>query len=196
MPGPSPYLLAFGDSLTAGYGLAPSEAFPAQLETLLRIASPAAAVRNAGVSGDTTASALDRLPRLLSRLDQVPDLAIVELGANDVLRGIAPARSRDNLDAILREFGRCDIPVLLASMQAPLFLGRFAAEFNAIYGNLAASHGAALHPFFPPGIMGHPDHVLRDHIHPNACAIAAVARAMLPAVTAALHRPPGTRSAA
>ncbi|MDB5673356.1 MAG: hypothetical protein JWM65_338, partial [Sphingomonas bacterium] len=98
-PSGAPYILAFGDSLTSGHGLAAADSFPAQLEALLRATHPGARVDNAGVSGDTTASGLARLPRLLSRLDRRPDLAIVELGANDMLRFADPLHIRRNLDA-------------------------------------------------------------------------------------------------
>jgi acyl-CoA thioesterase-1 len=184
-----PFVLAFGDSLTAGYGLAASESFPAQLEQGLRACWPAAAVRNAGVSGDTTASALARLPRVLSSLTALPDLAIVELGANDLLRGIAPERTRTNLDAILSEFARCGIRVLLAAMELPSFLGGFSQACNAVYVDLAAKHRLPVQPFFPNGVLGHRDLVLRDRLHPNARAIELVTDAMLPAVIAALGVP-------
>nr|WP_299911455.1 arylesterase [Sphingomonas bacterium] len=181
-------MLAFGDSLTAGYGLAISESFPAQLQTGLRVNWPNAVVRNAGVSGDTTASAHSRLPRLLSSLTALPDLAIVELGANDLLRGISPERTRANLDTILSEFGRRGIRVLLAAMELPSFLGTFSHACNAIYPELAAKHGVPSHPFFPRGVLGHRELVLRDRLHPNARAIELVTEAMLPAVIAALPR--------
>lgn len=183
-----PFVLAFGDSLTAGYGLASSESFPAQLQAGLRARWPAAIVRNAGVSGDTTASALARLPRVLSSLTALPDLAIVELGANDMLRGIPPERTRPNLDTILAEVARCGIPVLLASMELPSFIGAIAHAYNSVYADLAAKHRVPLQPFFPRGVMGHPEMVLRDRLHPNARAIGQVAAAMLPAVVDALTR--------
>ena len=182
----APYVLAFGDSLTQGYGLGASESFAARLQALLREQAPHAIVQNAGVSGDTSAHGLSRLPRLLSGLTHKPDLAIVEFGANDLLRGIHPDRTRANLDAILREFARCGIPVLLAAMQAPLLLGELARAFNKIYDELGAAHAVPVHPFFPAGVMAHPELVLRDRIHPNARAIAMVAQAMLPVVRAAL----------
>jgi acyl-CoA thioesterase-1 len=181
-----PTVLAFGDSLTAGYGLARADSFPAQLETLLRGERPHARVLNAGVSGDTTASGRARLPGVLSRLEVRPDLAIVALGANDLLRGVAPARMRDNLDAILRMFTDCGIPVLLAGMQAPPFLGGFARAFDAVFPDLATAHGVPLYPFFLAGVVGDPSLVLVDGIHPNAKAIGIVARAILPHVSAAL----------
>ncbi|HEU0045960.1 arylesterase [Sphingomonas sp.] len=181
-----PYILALGDSLTAGYGLQPHESFPRQLEVLLRERHPQATVVNAGVSGDTSAGGLARLPRVLARLSAKPDLAIVELGANDLLRGIAPERMRDNLDAILRELGRCGIPVLLAGMWAPPFLGAFAERYNGVFPALAKAHGVPLYPFFLADVAGDPALTLRDRIHPNAEAIGIVARRILPHVERAL----------
>ncbi len=183
-----PFVLAFGDSLTAGYGLSASQAFPAQLEALLRQRHPGAVVRNAGVSGDTSRSGLARLPRLLSGLSQRPDLAIVELGANDMLRFVDPASTRQNLDAILDTFTVAGIPVLLAGMVAPLWLGTVALRFNAIYPELAAKHGAALYPFFLAGAIGAADLTLRDRMHPSAKAVGIVARNILPSVVGALSR--------
>lgn len=187
MPDQGPFVLAFGDSLTAGYGLAPGEEFPARLQALLRDAMPHATVQNAGVSGDTSSSALRRLPRLLSSLGCRPDLAIVELGANDLIRRNDPTITRENLDAILREFGRCSIPTLLASFEPPRFLGAWVAAYDGIYQQTAAKHGALVHPFFPPGILGDRAHVLRDRLHPNALAIDKVARAMAPVVAEAIR---------
>ncbi|PAX08672.1 arylesterase [Sphingomonas lenta] len=186
MSSPSPYLLAFGDSLTAGYGLAPEMAFPKQLERRLRERRPGASVQNAGVSGDTTASGRARLPRVLSSLRHCPDLAILELGANDFLRGFAPERTRDNLDWMLEEFGRARIPVLLAGMMAPPFLGGWAQRFNAIHPDLATKHRVPLYPFFLDGVVGDRGLTLADGIHPNARAIGIVADRILPHVEAAL----------
>ena len=183
-----PYILAFGDSLTAGYGLQPHQAFPRRLEALLRERHPSATVANAGVSGDTSAGGRARLPRVLARLSAKPDLAIVELGANDLLRGIAPERMRDNLDWITGELGRCGIPVLLAGMWAPPFLGAFAERYNRVFPDVAARHGAALYPHFLDGVMGDPALTLRDRVHPNARAIGMVAQRILPHVETALAR--------
>ena len=185
MPQPL-HLLAFGDSLTAGYGLSRPHSFPSQLEALLRERHPGATVHNAGVSGDTSAGGRARLPRLLSGLNRRPDLAIVELGANDLLRGIAPETMRANLDAILRELARCGIPALLAGMLAPPFLGAFAGRYNAVFPTLAAQHGVPLYPFFLDGVVGDPGLTLADGIHPNARAIGIVAARILPHVEAAL----------
>jgi acyl-CoA thioesterase-1 len=184
----SPYILAIGDSLTAGYGLPPSASFAAQLQGMMRRDHPDALVQNAGVSGDTTDGGLRRLPRLLASLTCKPNLAIVELGANDLLRHVPPERTRANLDQILDQLRQCGIPVLLATFEVPRFLATVAPGYDGMYAALAAKHGAAVAPFFPPGVLGHPDLVLPDGLHPNGRAIAQIAGAFLPAVTAALDR--------
>lgn len=181
-----PYILALGDSLTAGYGLPAGQSFAAQLEVALRRAHPNAAVFNAGVSGDTSAGGLARLPRVLARLSDRPDLAIVELGANDLLRGVAPERMAANLREILAELDRCGIPVLLAGMLAPPLLGAFARRYNAVFPAVAAAHGAALYPFFLDGVVGDPSLTLADGIHPNGRAVGIVTERILPHVEAAL----------
>jgi acyl-CoA thioesterase-1 len=191
----SPFILAFGDSLVAGYGLAAEDSFPAQLERRLRLDHPHAQVRNAGVSGNTTGDALRRLPAVLTSLTARPDLAIVQLGANDVLRGVPPDRMRANLDAILREFGRCGIPILLATLDPPAFLQARTGGYLGIHADVAARHGAAAAGFFPAGVLGRADMVLFDRVHPNARAITAVVAHMLPAITQALRRG-GTAAAA
>lgn len=182
----APFVLAFGDSLTAGYRLAPQQSFAARLESLLRQEAPGAVVQNAGVSGNTTADALSRLPRLLASLRRKPDLAIVEFGANDVMRGMASHRTRANLDGILDLLGQCAIPALLAEMTAPAFLGAAAIRHNELYASVAAKHGVPLTPFYPPNVLGHRELVLADGLHPNALGVDLIARAMLPAVQAAL----------
>ncbi|WP_254602565.1 arylesterase [Sphingomonas bacterium] len=182
----TPYVLAFGDSLTAGYGLATEQAFPVQLERRLRDRHPGAVVQNAGVSGDTSAGGLARLPRVLARLTAKPDLAIVELGANDLLRAVPPVAMERNLDAILAELARCGIPALVAGMLAPPFLGTFAWSYNAVFPAVAARAGAALYPFFLDGVVGDPTLTLADGMHPNARAIGIVADRIAPHVEAAL----------
>lgn len=177
-----PFILALGDSLTAGYGLPTAHGFPARLEALLQVEHPGTRVQNAGISGNTTADALRRLPRTLLGLSARPHLAIVELGGNDVLRGVPAAQTRANLDAILLEIGRCGIPVLLATFDVPAALRPYARDHDTLYADLAARHGVPTTPFFPPGVLGHPDHVLPDRLHPNARAIDRVAEAMLPVV--------------
>lgn len=183
----APLILAFGDSLIAGYGLAAQQAFPAQLQQRLRRGHPGAVVINAGVSGDTSADALRRLPRVLAGLSRRPDLAVVQIGPNDVLHGIAPARMRANLDALLTEFARCGIPVLLATVEPPAFLRARTTAYLGIHHDAAERHGARSCAFFPPDVLGHPDMVLADRVHPNALAITLVADAMAPVVEQALR---------
>jgi acyl-CoA thioesterase-1 len=189
----APYVLAFGDSLTAGYGLPAAASFAARLQSALRERFAGAVVHNAGVSGDTTAGGLKRLAPVLTRLTRKPDLVIVELGVNDLLRGFPPERTRANLDAILGELARCGLPTLLATFEAPPFLAALRTQYRAMYVELAAKHGIATAPFFPRGVLGHPDLVLADRLHPNARAIAMVVDALLPVVCAAL---PHSRSEA
>jgi len=181
------HVLAFGDSLTAGYGLRSNESFAAQLQDLLCETGPGTVVHNAGLSGDTTGGGRARLPRVLMRLTRKPDLAIVELGANDLLRVVDPERMRENLDAMLEMFRDARIPVLLAGMVAPPFLGGFAMRYNAIFPELAAKYAVPLYPFFLDGVMGDPSLTLADRIHPNARAIGIIARRILPHVRAALE---------
>lgn len=182
----APLILAFGDSLTAGYGLRRDEAFPHQLERHLQTRFPGARVHNAGVSGDTTSGGRARLSRVLTGLPRTPDLAIVELGATDFIRGVDPARTGDHLDAILATLRDCRIPALLAGMQAPLMLGERARRFNALYPILAARHEVAFDPFFLSGVAGRQGYVLADGFHPNGRGIAHVAMRILPLVEAAL----------
>jgi len=177
-----PLILAIGDSLVAGYGLATADSFPAQLERRLRTVHPAAGVVNAGRSGDTTADVLQRLPSVMSRLPSRPDLAIVQVGPNDVLRQVPPVATRASLDAILIELGRCGIPVLLSTVAPPPILHDRARPYLGLHEDLAARHGATSCAFFPAGILGRADMVLADRIHPNAAAIGLVADAMLPVV--------------
>lgn len=179
----APLILALGDSLVAGYGLATADGFAARLEQRLRAAGTAARVANAGVSGDNSADVARRLPRVLSCLDTRPALAIVQVGPNDVLRGVPPARTRSSLDGIVAELGRCGIAVLLTIVAPPAFLRPRAGAYLGIHDEVAARHGATLWPFFPAGVLGHADMVLADRVHPNAAAIATVVEAMLPVVT-------------
>lgn len=182
----APLVLAFGDSLTAGYGLARHESFASRLEALLRARHPGAVVHNAGVSGDTTTGGRARLSRVLAAQPRRPDLAILQLGANDAMRGHPPVRTRDNLAAMLVELGRCGVPVVLAGMVAPPWLGPSARAFNAIYADLAREHAVTLYPFFLDGVALRPGLVLADGFHPNARAIEIVATRILPTVERAL----------
>ena len=181
-----PMILAFGDSLVAGFGLSAADGFTGQLQCRLRVTHPQTEVINAGVSGDTTSDALRRLARLLSGLRGRPDLAIVQVGPNDVWRGIPPVQTRANLDGLMTEFGRCGIPVLMTVVTPPAFLLPRAADYVGIHAAVAARHGVAVCDFFPAGVLGRPDMVLLDRVHPNARAIAAVVDHVLPTVERAL----------
>jgi len=173
-------LLVFGDSLTAGYGLPAEEAFPVRLEAALRAKGYDVRVKNAGISGDTTAGGRARLAWSLA---EKPDAVIVELGGNDGLRGIDPAQTRGNLDAMLAELTRRGIPTLLAGMYAPPNLGpRYGRAFNAIFPDLAKKHGVLLYPFFLDGVAAEKALNQPDGIHPNAQGVAVIVERILPAV--------------
>jgi acyl-CoA thioesterase-1 len=180
-------VLAFGDSLTAGYGLRPAEAFPAQLERALRREGLAVRVHNAGVSGDTSAAGRARLGWVLNGLKAKPDLVILELGANDMLRGLKPAETRANLEAMLVELKRRRVPVLLAGMLASPNMGPdFRRDFDRIFPDLARRHGARLYPFFMKGVAGQRPLLLADGMHPNARGVSVIVRGIAPQVKVAL----------
>jgi len=181
-------VLAFGDSLYAGYGLRQDESFPHDLEQALAAQGIAARVHNAGVSGDTTAAGLQRLTFTLDGLPRKPDLAIVGLGANDMLRGLDPQVARDNLSAILSELRRRGIPVMLTGMVAAPNMGRdYGARFDAIYPDLAKQYDAALYPFFLADVIGSPALMLPDRIHPNAAGVDAIVARVAPLVAKQLR---------
>ena len=186
---PAKLILAFGDSLTAGYQLRPGEGFAPQLETVLRAKGHAITVHNAGVSGDTTTQGRARLNWVLTGLKTKPDLVILELGANDMLRGEPVATARANLDAMLAVFAHRGIPVIFAGMYASPNLGRvYAAEFNAMYPALAKAHHVPLYPFFMAGVAGVPGMQLSDGLHPTVAGVRVIARQIAPVVEAALAR--------
>ncbi len=179
-------ILALGDSLTAGYGLPAEAAFPARLEKALRAEGRDVRLINAGISGDTTAGGLARLDRALA---ERPDLAIVELGANDGLRGLDPQAMRANLDAILKRLGAGRVGVLLAGMLAPANYGRaYEAEFKAVFLSLAAEHGVVFYPFFLDGVAGNPGLCLPDGLHPNPGGVDVIVQRILPSVRTLLDR--------
>ena len=181
------HILAFGDSLTAGYGLPREQGFAPQLEDTLRRNGVRAHVINAGVSGNTAANGRSRMKWTLDGLKVKPDLAIIALGANDMLRGYSPAQTREDLDAILAEFKRRDIPVLLAGMIAPANLGqRYMAEYNMIFPDLARKYDAPLYPFFLAGVAGNPALNLPDRVHPNFQGIKRMVSGIAPTVMKAL----------
>lgn len=173
-------LLAFGDSLTAGYDLPGPAAFPAQLEKALRAKGLDVQVINAGVSGDTTAGALGRVDWALA---DKPSHAIVALGANDMLRGLSPEQARDNLDAIIAKLKQGGVKVMLAGMLAAPNLGAdYGRRFNAIYPDLAKKHDVPLYPFFLDGVAAEPKLNLGDGMHPNAAGIGVIVERMTPQI--------------
>lgn len=184
----TPLIWAFGDSLTAGYGLPPAQGFPAQLQAELRRQGVAATVRNGGVAGDTAAQGRARLRWGLRGLKARPDLVIVELGANDMLRGLPAAAARAQLDQILTELRARDIPVLLAGMRAAPNMGAdYARAFEGMYPALAAKHRVALYPFFLDGVAGRRGLFQSDGLHPNAQGVAIIVHRIAPAVRRALR---------
>ena len=180
-------ILALGDSLTAGYGLPnASDAFPAQLERALKAKGRAVKVLPGGISGDTTTGGLNRIDWALAAK---PDAVIVELGANDALRGIDPKLTGDNLRAIVRRIQRDGIPVLIAGMMAPPNLGKeYGDRFNAIYPAAAKESGALLYPFFLEGVAANPKLNQEDQMHPTAAGIAIIVEHILPSVEKLLDR--------
>jgi len=177
-------LAVLGDSLTAGFGLAASDAFPAKLQKALRDKGIAVDILNAGVSGDTTSGGLARLDW---SIPPGTEAVIVELGANDALRGVDPAVTRNALDAILTRFKARNIAVLLCGMYAPPNYGAdYAAKFNRIYPDLAKAHGVALYPFFLDGVATVASLTQSDGLHPTAAGVDVVVHRILPTVEAFL----------
>ncbi|MFC5586782.1 arylesterase [Nitratireductor kimnyeongensis] len=173
-------IVGFGDSLMAGYNLGPDEGFPEQLEDALRAEGYDVAIANAGVSGDTSSGGLSRLEW---SVPETADIVLVELGANDMLRGIPPASTEQNLDrmiAMLKERGQ---HVILAGMLAAPNLGEdYAAAFNPIFPALAEKHEIPLIPFFLDVVAAEPALLLEDGMHPNAAGVARMVERILPIV--------------
>ena len=180
-------VIAFGDSLFAGYQLAQQEGLAPALERALERKGVAAKVVNAGVSGDTSAAGLQRLAFTLDGQPRKPALVIVGLGGNDMLRGLAPNETRANLDSILAELKRRGIPAMLSGMVAAPNLGAdYAREFNAIYPDLAKKYDVPLYPFTLSGVVGGRETMLRDGIHPSAKGVDIMAERMTPVTIVAL----------
>ena len=177
-------IVGFGDSLMAGFNLGPGEGFTDRLQAALRARGHDVSVANAGVSGDTSSGGLARLDW------SVPNgtrLVILELGANDMLRGVSPTIPEKNLDEMLAKLKARKIAVLLAGMRAAPNLGAdYQHAFDAIYPKLAAKYGVPLYPFFLDGIVGDPKYNLSDRMHPNPEGVRIMVSRILPAVQAFL----------
>ena len=177
-------IVAFGDSLTSGYGLPNDQAFPSQLESALRERGHKVRVVNAGVSGDTTQAALRRLDWAL---DGDTDAVIVELGGNDALQGLPPDATKAALAEILEKLQEKNLPVLLAGMEAPRNLGKeYVTAFGAIYPTLAERYNVYLYPFFLEGAALNADLMQKDGIHPNGKGVTVIVDKILPQVEALL----------
>ncbi len=169
-------VVMLGDSLTAGYGLDEGQALPAKLEECLRGRGYNIEIRNAGISGDTTAGGRERIEWSVG--DDV-DAVFVALGGNDTLRGIPPAETKKNLDAIITQLKKLDVQILLAGMLAlPNYGPEYAAEFNAIYPTVAQRHDVSLYPFLLDGVAGNPAFNQDDGIHPNEAGVAVIVENM------------------
>ena len=181
-----PVLMVLGDSLVAGHGLPQGEAFPEILGQMLRNDGFDVSVINAGVSGDTTAGGLARLDWSLA---DNPDAVIIVLGGNDLLRGLDPSASFENLDKIIKRLKARNIAVLLAGMQAPRNFGAdYADEFDAVYPRLVSRHDVLFYPFFLDGVALQPMMNLADGMHPNQAGISHIATKILPQVKRLLSK--------
>lgn len=172
------HILAFGDSLTAGLGLDPAQAFPARLEAALKARGHDIVIANAGVSGDTSSAGAERLDwSLVPEIDGV----IVELGANDALRGIDPEATEKALDGILAELKKRQLPVLFVGMLAPRNLGSdYGTKFDAIFPRLAQKYGVLFYPFFLDGVAAEPGFNQPDGLHPNSKGVDMIVSRILP----------------
>jgi acyl-CoA thioesterase-1 len=179
-------IVALGDSLTAGHGLPAKDAFPTKLDQALKAKGAAATIVNAGLSGDTARGGLDRLAW---SVPEGSDAVIVELGANDMLRGIDPKLTKAALDRILDRLAQRHIPVLLAGMKAAPNMGvDFAKEFDAIYPALASTHSVVFYPFFLDGVAGDPKLNQGDGMHPTATGVDVIVKRILPKVETLIAR--------
>ncbi|RXZ65630.1 arylesterase [Pelagerythrobacter rhizovicinus] len=195
--GPERHILAFGDSLFAGYNLAKEESYPARLEAALRAQGIDAQVANAGVSGDTTAAGLQRLAFTLDSQEETPDLVILELGGNDLLRGLSPEETKANLASMLDILEQREIPALLMGMRAPPNYGpEFQQAFDALYPALAEEYGVALVPFFLEEVYDQPRLIQPDRIHPTAEGIETLVGATVDVVAEALPEEVGNEDTA
>jgi acyl-CoA thioesterase-1 len=179
-------IVVLGDSLSAGFGLAATDALPAKLERALTAKGLSVAIENAGVSGDTAAGGLARLDW---SVPDGTDAVILELGANDALRGADPKATRASLQAIIRKLKERRVAVLLAGMYAPRNFGPdYANAFDPIYPELAAQHGLILYPFILDGVAGDKALNQADGIHPTAAGVDIMVRGLLPKVEELIAR--------
>jgi acyl-CoA thioesterase-1 len=180
-------ILAFGDSLTAGYGLPEGDGFVPQLQMALQKMGREVSVINGGLSGDTTAGGLSRLDWMLA---DKPDMVILELGANDMLRGLPPVEARANLDAIVQRIRQSGAKLLLVGMLAARNMGEeYRQQFDAIYPDLAKQYDVPLYPFFLEGVAARPELNQSDGLHPTKEGVAVIVANILPAVTRLLDTP-------
>ena len=182
-------ILAFGDSLFAGYGLKDPgrDSYPSKLEAALRGRGVNARISNAGFSGDTSAAGLQRLGFVLDAEEEAPDLFILELGANDLLRGLSPEETRENLSAILEELKRREVPVLIMGMRAPPNLGpEYQSAFDGLFGELAQEYDTALIPFWLEAIYQDPQLFQDDRKHPTIEGVEELVGATVGPVSAAI----------
>ncbi|WP_077146855.1 arylesterase [Sphingopyxis sp. KK2] len=187
IPADAPLVIAFGDSLYAGYQLGPKEGLAPQLQAALAADGVVARVQNAGVSGDTTQAGRQRLNFVLDNAKVKPALVLLGLGGNDMLRGIHPAQTRANLDAMLAELQKRDIPVVLTGMMASPNMGSdYATAFNPIYPELAAKYDASLYPFILDNVVTNKALMLGDNVHPNAKGVGVIVEGLAPLVEDAL----------
>lgn len=176
-------VLAYGDSLTAGYQLPPGQGFAPQLEKALKAKGRDVTVIGAGVSGDTSTQGRARLNWVLAGMKQKPDLVVLELGANDMLRGQSPQTAKDNLDAMVKAFKARGSRVLVAGMRANPTLGKaYVSQFEALFPAVAKANGVALYPFFLDGVAAQPGLQLADGMHPNPKGVQVMVQRILPAV--------------
>jgi len=187
-------IVAFGDSLTAGFGLKPRHAFPAQLQRVLKARGHNVVVVNAGVSGDTTAAALERLAWAVPAGS---DAVILEFGGNDALRGIDPRVTRANLEKIISSLKERNIPILLAGIRAPANWGEsYSQAFDVIFPDLAEEHELVFYPFFLEGVVLNPKLNLNDGLHPSSKGIAEIVKRIVPSVEQLIDRASAQRASA
>lgn len=185
-------IVVLGDSLSAGLGLRAEDAFPAKLARALAAKAVPVSMTNAGVSGDTASGGANRLDW---SVPSGTDAVIVELGANDALRGIDPKLTKNALDTILRRLADRHIPVLLAGMRAPPNMGPdYSREFDVIYPALASTHPVVFYPFFLDGVAADPKLNQGDGIHPNAAGVDVIVGRILPKVEELIAKARGARS--